>query len=42
MCRTQTCWDKALGTKVLEHALKTAISTEDKTALQAYRMEVES
>ncbi len=36
LCKTRECWDKALGAKTLEYALKTAISTEDKAALQIY------
>ena len=36
LCRTRSCWDTALQKKSLEHALKTAISPEDKTALQTY------
>ena len=36
LCKTQECWDKALKSKMLEYALKTAISMEDKAALQTY------
>src|SRR5687767_8546358 len=36
LCRTRECWDKALKGKVLEYALKTPISVEQKAALQAY------
>lgn len=36
LCRTRTCWNTALQKKLLEYALKTAISPEDKAALQAY------
>lgn len=36
LCKTKECWDSALKGKVLEYALKTAISIEDKAALQAY------
>jgi predicted RNA-binding protein YlxR (DUF448 family) len=36
LCRSRECWDKALKGRVLEYALKTAITTEDKEALQAY------
>jgi predicted RNA-binding protein YlxR (DUF448 family) len=36
LCKTPECWDKALKSKMLEYALKTAISMEDKAALQAY------
>jgi predicted RNA-binding protein YlxR (DUF448 family) len=36
LCNARTCWDKALKGKVLEYALKTAISMEDKASLQAY------
>jgi predicted RNA-binding protein YlxR (DUF448 family) len=34
--KSRECWDKALRGKVLEYALKTAITAEDKAALQAY------
>ncbi|HST03477.1 MAG TPA: YlxR family protein [Chloroflexia bacterium] len=34
--KSRECWDKALKGKVLEYALKTAITAEDKAALQAY------
>ncbi len=36
LCRTAECWDKALKSKIIEYALKTAIGLEDKAALQAY------
>jgi predicted RNA-binding protein YlxR (DUF448 family) len=36
LCNTRECWDKALKGKLLEYALKTAITSEDKAALQAY------
>lgn len=36
LCKTQECWDKALKGKLLEYALKTAITSEDKVALQTY------
>lgn len=36
LCKTRECWDKALKGKILEYALKTAITAEDKAALQAY------
>lgn len=36
LCGTRACWDKALQSRVLEYALKTAIGIEDKAALQAY------
>ncbi|HET9493192.1 MAG TPA: YlxR family protein [Chloroflexia bacterium] len=42
LCRTSECWDKALKGKVLEYALKTAITAEDKTALQAYAATLEA
>lgn len=42
LCRTRECWDKALKGKVLEYALKTAITAEDKTALQAYAATLEA
>jgi uncharacterized protein len=34
--KSRECWDKALKGKVLEYALKTAITAEDKAALQVY------
>lgn len=42
LCRTRECWDKALKGKVLEYALKTAITAEDKTALLAYAATLEA
>jgi predicted RNA-binding protein YlxR (DUF448 family) len=36
LCRTRACWDQALKSKVLEYALKTPISVEQRAALQAY------
>ncbi len=33
---SRECWEKALKGKALEYALKTAITAEDKAALQAY------
>ncbi len=36
LCRTKDCWEKALKGRVLEYAIKTPISIEDKAALQAY------
>ena len=36
LCKTPECWEKALKSKTLEYALKTAISMDDKAALQAY------
>lgn len=36
LCQNPECWDKALKSKLLEYALKTPISKEDKTALQTY------
>jgi predicted RNA-binding protein YlxR (DUF448 family) len=42
LCKARECWDKALTGKVLEYALKTAITAEDKTALQAYAETLES
>ena len=41
LCRTRECWDRALKGKVLEYALKTAITAEDKVALQAYAASLE-
>lgn len=40
LCATRACWDKALKGKILEYALKTAVSQEDKTALQAYAAQI--
>jgi predicted RNA-binding protein YlxR (DUF448 family) len=42
LCKTRDCWDKALKGKILEYALKTAITAEDKAALQAYAESLES
>ena len=42
VCKTPECWDNALKGKVLEYALKTAITAEDKTALQAYAETLDS
>ena len=42
LCRTRECWDRALKGKVLEYALKTAITAEDKLALQAYAATLEA
>jgi len=42
LCKTRECWDKALKGKVLEYALKTAITAEDKAALQAYAASLHS
>jgi uncharacterized protein len=36
LCKTQECWNKAVGGKVLEYALKTPISVEQRAALQQY------
>ena len=36
LCKTRECWDKALKGKILEYALKTPITQEQKAALQAY------
>lgn len=40
--KSKECWEKALKGKVLEYALKTAITVEDKAALQAYASTLES
>jgi predicted RNA-binding protein YlxR (DUF448 family) len=42
ICKTRECWDKALKGRVLEYALKTAITSEDKAALQSYASTLES
>ena len=42
LCKSRECWDKALKGKILEYALKTAITAEDKAALQAYADTLES
>ena len=34
--KSRECWDKALKGKRFEYALKTAITIEDKAALQTY------
>jgi predicted RNA-binding protein YlxR (DUF448 family) len=36
VCRSRACWDRALKSKVLEYALKTPISVEQRATLQAY------
>lgn len=36
LCRTRQCWVVAQQRKALEYALKTVISLEDKTTLQAF------
>ena len=36
LCKSQQCWDRAIKGKALEYALKTAITTDDKAALQTY------
>jgi hypothetical protein len=36
LCKTPECWEKALKSKMLEYALKTAVSMEDKSVLQTY------
>lgn len=36
LCKTRACWNKALDGRVLEYALKTVVSAEDRAALQAY------
>ncbi len=40
--KSRECWDKALKGKVLEYALKTAITIEDKATLQAYGSTLQS
>jgi uncharacterized protein len=40
--KSKECWDKALKGKMLEYALKTAITAEDKEALLAYAETLES
>jgi uncharacterized protein len=40
--KSKECWEKALKGKVLEYALKTAITAEDKAVLQAYAETLES
>jgi hypothetical protein len=42
LCRDRECWDKALKGKVLEYALKTPISLEQKAKLQEYAAGIES
>ena len=36
LCLKQECWDKALKSKMLEYALKTPVTAENKAVLQAY------
>ncbi|HET6314463.1 MAG TPA: YlxR family protein [Chloroflexia bacterium] len=36
LCRTRSHWEKALQSRALEYALKTAIGIDDKAALQVY------
>jgi uncharacterized protein len=40
--KSRECWDKALKGKVLEYALKTAITAEDKESLLAYAETIEN
>ena len=40
LCWDSRCWDDALKRKGLDHALKTAISTEDRAALESYAREM--
>jgi predicted RNA-binding protein YlxR (DUF448 family) len=42
LCKSRECWDKALNGKLLEYALKTAITAEDKAALLTYAETLES
>jgi predicted RNA-binding protein YlxR (DUF448 family) len=37
LCRNRTCWDVALDKKLLEHALKSEMSNEEKEALWQHR-----
>lgn len=37
LCRNRACWDVALDRKLLEHALKTEMSTEEREALWQHR-----
>lgn len=34
LCRDQSCWDLALKKSIIEHALQTTMSPENKAALQ--------
>src|SRR5215203_6870562 len=36
ICDTPACWERATKTSVLEHALKTELTTETKDALRAF------
>lgn len=36
LCRRSSCWEKGLQKKLLAHALKTTLSTEQVEALQAH------
>jgi uncharacterized protein len=37
LCRRAACWDKALGSSILNHAFKTKITAVDKEMLAAQR-----
>ena len=36
LCRRRACWDGALSRGRLEHALKTSLTAEEKTALRSF------
>jgi uncharacterized protein len=36
LCSYRDCWEAALGRKVLEHALKTTMTAENRSRLQEY------
>jgi len=38
LCRSATCWERALKRQSLEHALMTGLAPEDRTALAAYAL----
>lgn len=36
LCRSKRCWEDALGSGRLEHALKASFSTEEKESIRAF------
>lgn len=36
VCRNRACWELALRKKILEHALQTVMSVENRAALEAF------
>jgi predicted RNA-binding protein YlxR (DUF448 family) len=41
LCRNRGCWETALGKRCLEHALKIALTDEERSALQAFSQSLE-